>query len=58
MERLKLIKEKLVDMVMTELSYPEHANTRELGEVIDMIKDVSKAMYNCTIVKAIESKEE
>ena len=30
-------------------------NTIELGEVIDMIKDISKAMYYCSIV---EEKEE
>lgn len=44
-------------MVMTELSYPERANTRELGEVIDMIKDISQAIYSCAIVKAMETKE-
>lgn len=56
MEKLKCIKHKLVDAVYDELSKDIHCiNTTELGEVIDMIKDISKAIYYCSIV---EEKEE
>ena len=32
-------------------------NTHELGEVIDMVKDLEEALYYCTIVEAMEDKE-
>ena len=45
MEKLKCIKHKLVDAVYDELSKDIHCiNTAELGEAIDMIKDISKAI--------------
>lgn len=34
------------------------ADTHELGEAIDMIKDLEQAMYYCSIVKAMEEKDE
>ena len=55
MEKLKCIKHKLVDAVYDELSKDIHCiNTAELGEVIDMIKDISKAMYYCSVVEERE----
>jgi hypothetical protein len=32
-------------------------DTKELGEVIDMIKDLSEAIYYCSIIKAMEENE-
>lgn len=32
-----------------------HVNTMELGEVIDMIKDLEEAIYYATITKAMEN---
>lgn len=32
-------------------------NTHELGEVIDMVKDLEEALYYCTITEAMEDKE-
>ena len=59
MEKLKCIKHKLVDAVYDELSKDIHCiNTTELGEVIDMIKDLEEAEYYCTITKAMKEKEE
>lgn len=33
-------------------------DTKELGEAVDMIKDLSEAIYYCTVTKAMEEKEE
>ena len=35
----------------------DEVDTKELGEAIDMIKDLEEAMYYCTITKAMEQKE-
>ena len=32
-----------------------HVDTKELGEVIDMIKDLEEAIYYATITKAMEN---
>lgn len=58
MERLKHIKSTLESLVETQLGDIEHTCTAELGEVIDMIKDIEKAMYYCAIVKAMERGED
>ena len=57
MERLKHMKETLIGCVQTQLSDIHNVDTHELGEVIDMIKDLEEAMYYCTITKAMEEKE-
>ena len=36
----------------------DEVDTKELGEAIDMIKDLEEAMYYCTITKAMEQKEQ
>jgi hypothetical protein len=33
-------------------------DAKEMGEVIDMIKDLSETMYYCSIVKAMEEGEQ
>lgn len=60
MERLKAIKEQLVSCVESQMGQNlADVNAEELGEVVDMIKDMEEAMYYCTVVKAMEeSKEE
>ena len=59
MESLKHIKCSLVSQVENQLNDLKKANTKELGEVIDMIKDLEEAMYYCSIIKAMEeSKKE
>ncbi len=59
MEKLKNIKCTLVSLVQNELSDVKKANAKELGEVIDMIKDLEEAMYYCSIIEAMEeSKKE
>lgn len=54
MEDLKAIKKCLINQVQNECSDLKKVNTKELGEVIDMIKDLEEAMYYCAIIKAME----
>ena len=54
MEQLKMIKEKITSQVIDQMSDLQNVNTKELGEVIDMIKDLAEAEYYCTVVKAME----
>lgn len=57
MHRLKNMKDTLVNCVCAELSDLKNADTHELGEAIDMIKDLEEAMYYCSITKAMEASE-
>lgn len=57
-ERLKSMKETLMCAVEGQLCNIHEADTKELGEAIDMIKDLEEAMYYCTVVEAMEQKEE
>lgn len=54
MEELKQIKDILVDEVQAQMHNLHGVNAKELGEVIDMIKDLSETMYYCSIVKAMD----
>lgn len=57
MDKYKHIKETLIGAVMGQVGDIAHADAKELGEVVDMIKDMEEAMYYCTITKAMEEKE-
>ena len=58
MNSLKEIKEQLVIQVQNQMGNLECVNTKELGEVIDMIKDLSKAIYYCEVSKQMEEADE
>lgn len=58
MEKLKCIKKCLIEKVQEQMNHLDCVDTKELGEVIDMIKDLEETMYYCTIVEAMEEKEE
>lgn len=58
MEHLKTIKRALTSQVEAQMGNLEKVNTHELGEAIDMIKDLADAMYHCSIVEAMEKAEE
>ena len=45
--------ETLVELVEKAVEKPECVNTKELGEVVDMIKDLSKSIYYHTIVNSM-----
>lgn len=58
MEKLKRLKEMLMDGVQAETSKGlQSVNKEELGEAIDMIKDIEEIIYYCSITKAMEEKE-
>jgi hypothetical protein len=40
------------------LTHLEATDTKELGEAIDMIKDLEEAMYYCTVTKAMTEQSE
>ena len=54
MDRLKTIKHTLMSCVEGQMTHLDSVDTKELGEAIDMIKDLEEAIYYCTITKAME----
>lgn len=58
MERLKNIKNSLISCVESQMGDLRNADAQELGEVIDMVKDMEEAIYYCTITKAMEENKE
>jgi hypothetical protein len=57
MERLKHLKENILCCVEGAVTDLAHADTQELGEAIDMLKDLEEAIYYATITKAMHEKE-
>lgn len=57
MDRLKTMKETLVSCIEGQMTHLDSVDTKELGEVIDMVKDLEEAIYYCTITKAMEEGE-
>lgn len=58
MEELKTMKQNLTSLVQSQMGNLDQVNTHELGEAIDMIKDLSEAIYYCTITEAMEKSSE
>lgn len=58
MERLKMIKDNLISMISAQTTDLHNANCEELGAAIDMVKDISEAIYYCSIVKAMDESED
>lgn len=57
MERLKMMKESLMNCVQGQMGDLKNTNAKELGEAIDMIKDLAEAEYYCAITKAMEEND-
>lgn len=55
-EEMKAIKAQLISCVQGQMGDLKTVDTHEMGEVIDMIKDLSEAIYYCTTAKAMEEK--
>ena len=53
-EMLKTMKEQLVSCVQGQLGDISKVDAHELGEAVDMIKDLSEAIYYCTITDSME----
>lgn len=58
MERLKAMKESLMTCAQSQMGNLQNVDAKELGEVIDMIKDMEEAIYYCSVVKAMEERKE
>lgn len=59
MHRLKSMEETLIGCVQAQLANISNADTKELGEAVDMIKDFEQAMYyHCMSESLKENKEE
>lgn len=57
MKQLKTMKDTLINSVQNQMCNLAAVDTKELGEVIDMIKDLSEAIYYCTVTEAMEEKD-
>lgn len=57
MERLKAMKDSLMACAQAQMGNLQNVDAKELGEAIDMIKDLEEAIYYCTITKAMEEKD-
>ena len=57
MHRLKKMQDCLVCCVEAEMADLKAVDTKELGEAIDMIKDLSEAIYYNTIVHSMDETE-
>ena len=53
-EKLNLIKETLACAAEAQMQNLESVDAKELGEVIDIIKDIEETIYYCTVTKAME----
>lgn len=53
LKRLHHMKETLVSLVEMQITNLADVDTEELGEAIDMIKDLEEAIYYCTVTEAM-----
>lgn len=58
LHRLQEMKRQIACAVECELCDIANADTHELGEAIDMIKDLEEAIYYATITEAMNEKED
>lgn len=59
MMRLSEIERSLLDMLEAETAKGlEAINAEEMGEVVDMLKDLSEAKYYCSVVLAMQEEQE
>ena len=57
-EALKSMKEQLMNCVQGQLGDLSKVDAHELGEAVDMIKDLAEAIYYCTITDSMEKVDE
>lgn len=58
MHKLEWMKEMIIEEVAKQFCNLEAVNTCELGEAVDIIKDLSEAIYYCTITDAMKEEGE
>lgn len=56
-EKLKWMKDSLICVVENQLCNLDEVDTKELGEAIDMIKDLEEAIYYCTVTEAMNNSD-
>ena len=56
-EQLKQMKMNLVNCVQAQMANLKEIDSKELGEAIDMIKDLEEAIYYCTVTEAMNQGE-
>ena len=57
-EALKMMEEQLISCVQGQLGDISKVDTHELGEAVDMIKDLAETIYYCTITQSMEKSSE
>lgn len=57
-EKLKNIQETLASAAEAQIYNLECVDAKELGEVIDIIKDIEETIYYCTVTKAMKGEEQ
>ena len=53
-EEMKTMKTQLMSCVQGQMGQLDKTDAKELGEAVDMIKDLAEAIYYCTITEAME----
>lgn len=56
-ERIESMKNSLMSCVESQMADLKNVDAHELGEAVDMIKDLAEAAYYCTITEAMKNKE-
>lgn len=54
MTRLCEVKNKMLDVIMAQMDHLESVDVCELGEAIDIIKDIAEAEYYCSVVTSMD----
>ena len=57
MERLNHIKDVLITEIEAQMENLQCVDAKELGEVIDMVKDIEETIYYYTVTEAMHGKE-
>ena len=58
MEELRDIEKCLISQIQAQCGDLKKVNAKELGEVVDMVKDLEEAIYYCSITEAMEKSAE
>lgn len=56
-EEMKTMKTQLMSCVQGQMGDLKNTDAKELGQAVDMIKDLSEAIYYCTITESMEKAE-
>lgn len=58
MYRAKMLKECLLSKLTEQMSNLECVDAKEMGEVVDMVKDLAEMEYYCAVTKAMKERGE